>query len=218
MATTFMERAWSSASARPTFQSANGNSRSANSFASAGSRKPAPLPSVTRMPVARCETVHTGRQRRGSCQIPNGPPRRPFTCSDPVGVLISNLPGCQVSGERSPAHSEGEHPRGVVVKRARHRYNQDSAGVQMAVHDPQQKDEPSRIRAQLAAIAIERLRLEARLREIESEQKPSPPPLLVATVTNGSPAADKIALFRRLFAGRTDVFPHDGRIQNPAAA
>jgi hypothetical protein len=83
----------------------------------------------------------------------------------------------------------------------------------MAVHDPQQKDEPSRIRAQLAAIEIERLRLEARLREIESEQKPSPPPLLPATVTNGSPAADKIALFRRLFAGRTDVFP--ARWENP---
>jgi len=24
--------------------------------------------------------------------MPHGPPSRPFTCSDPVGVLISNLP------------------------------------------------------------------------------------------------------------------------------
>src|SRR5260370_36251363 len=28
-----------------------------------------------------------------------------------------------------------------------------------------------------------------------------------ATVTNSSPASDKIALFRRLFAGRPEVFP-----------
>jgi hypothetical protein len=83
----------------------------------------------------------------------------------------------------------------------------------MTFHDPQRQDEASRIRAQLEAIEIERLRLEARLREIESEQKPSPPPSLAATVTNGSPAADKIAFFRRLFAGRTDVFP--ARWENP---
>jgi len=83
----------------------------------------------------------------------------------------------------------------------------------MTLHDPQRQDEASRIRAQLEAIEIERLRLVARLREIEREQKPSPPPSLAATVTNGSPAADKIALFRRLFAGRADVFP--ARWENP---
>jgi hypothetical protein len=83
----------------------------------------------------------------------------------------------------------------------------------MTFHDPKRQDEASRIRAQLEAIEIERLRLVARLREIEREQKPSPPPSLAATVTNGSPAADKIALFRRLFAGRTDVFP--ARWENP---
>ena len=83
----------------------------------------------------------------------------------------------------------------------------------MTFHDPQRQDEASRIRAQLEAIEIERLRLVARLREIEREQKPSPPPSLAATVTNGSPAADKIALFRRLFAGRADVFP--ARWENP---
>src|SRR5215831_12808360 len=73
--------------------------------------------------------------------------------------------------------------------------NQDAAGVQMTFHDPQQHDEASRIRAQLEAIEIERLRLVARLREIEREQKPSPPASLAAIVTNESPAADKIALF-----------------------
>src|SRR5262245_47986637 len=83
----------------------------------------------------------------------------------------------------------------------------------MTFHDPQRQDEASRIRAQLEAIEIERLWLEARLREIEGEQEPSLPPSLAATVTNGSPAADKIALFRRLFAGRTDVFPT--RWENP---
>jgi hypothetical protein len=83
----------------------------------------------------------------------------------------------------------------------------------MTIHDPQRQDEASRIRAQLEAIDIERLRLEARLREIESEQEPSPPASLAAIVTNESPAADKIALFRRLFAGRTDVFP--ARWENP---
>ena len=88
----------------------------------------------------------------------------------------------------------------------------------MTFHDPQRQDEASRIRAQLEALEIERLRLEARLRDIESEHKPSPPPSLAATVTDCSPAADQIALFRRLFAGRTLCSPHDGRIRNPAAA
>jgi hypothetical protein len=83
----------------------------------------------------------------------------------------------------------------------------------MTFHDPQRQDEASRIRAQLEALAIERLRLEARLREIESEQKSSPLPSLAATVTNGSLAADKVALFRKLFVGRTDVLP--ARWENP---
>src|SRR5262249_31706027 len=83
----------------------------------------------------------------------------------------------------------------------------------MTFHDPQWHDEASRIRAQLEALEIERLRLVVRLREIEREQKPSLPPSLAATVTNCSPAAHKIALFRRLFAGRTDVFP--ARWENP---
>src|SRR5215467_6133875 len=83
----------------------------------------------------------------------------------------------------------------------------------MTFHDALRQDEASRIRAQLEALEIERLRLEARLREIESEQELSPPSSLAATVTNGSPAADKVALFRKLFAGRTDEFP--ARWENP---
>jgi hypothetical protein len=66
---------------------------------------------------------------------------------------------------------------------------------------------------QLEAIEIERLRLEARLHAIESEREPSPPASLAAIVTNESLAADKIALFRRLFAGGTDVFA--ARWENP---
>ena len=70
------------------------------------------------------------------------------------------------------------------------------------------KDEIADIRGQLKALDLERQRLEARLIELEraSFQQPiygAP----TAAVTNGSPAADKVALFRRLFAGRTDVFP-----------
>ena len=69
----------------------------------------------------------------------------------------------------------------------------------------------------LAALDVERRRLEARLSELQ--QPPTAPPrvaLLVssgAQITNSSPATDKIALFRRLFGGRTDVFP--ARWDNP---
>jgi hypothetical protein len=88
----------------------------------------------------------------------------------------------------------------------------------MSFHDPPDQDEAARIRTQLKALEVERLQLEARLREIESEQtKPEPklshPTILRPTVTNASPAADKVALFRRLFGGRTDVFP--ARWENP---
>jgi superfamily II DNA or RNA helicase len=87
----------------------------------------------------------------------------------------------------------------------------------MTCQDRVQGDEAGRIREQLKAIEQERIRLEARLREIEHGQQlnaqrpvvPTPGP----AVTNGSPAADKVALFRKLFAGRTDVFPV--RWENP---
>lgn len=74
------------------------------------------------------------------------------------------------------------------------------------------------VRLQLAALDTERRRLEARLRELEQPSGAAEPdptetptdPLIRAldpTVTSNSPAAEKIALFRRLFGGRTDVFP-----------
>ena len=90
----------------------------------------------------------------------------------------------------------------------------------MSVHEPPppHEEEANRIRAQLAALDIERLQLEARLREIENARaapKPdtSPSPTLAPTVTSNSPASDKVALFRKMFAGRTDVFPV--RWENP---
>ena len=74
--------------------------------------------------------------------------------------------------------------------------------------------EPSRIRARLAALEAERAELEALLAEIErrtaTAQPIGPRSISVAnapTVTTASPTADKVALFRRLFAGRSDVFP-----------
>jgi superfamily II DNA or RNA helicase len=86
----------------------------------------------------------------------------------------------------------------------------------MTSHRSPLPDEASRIRAELKALERERLRLEARLREIASEQEPpepQPSPTFAPTVSNGSPAADKVAVFRKLFAGRTDVFPV--RWENP---
>lgn len=73
------------------------------------------------------------------------------------------------------------------------------------------------VRRQLATLDAERRRLEARLRELE---RPSDTAVVataaskdtvirkqIAPVTNNSTAAEKIILFRRLFGGRTDVFP-----------
>jgi hypothetical protein len=62
----------------------------------------------------------------------------------------------------------------------------------------------------------ERLELEGTLRSLERElasaRHSDELTLFVgAPVTNNSPAADKVALFRQLFAGRTDVFPSVGK-------
>lgn len=74
--------------------------------------------------------------------------------------------------------------------------------------------EINRIRARLASLEAERAELEASLAEIERRkagaQAISACAILAAntpTVTTASPTADKVALFRRLFAGRSDVFP-----------
>lgn len=63
------------------------------------------------------------------------------------------------------------------------------------------------IRQQLAALEAERQRLEARLRQLERPLAPVAAAPSNAPVNNGSPASEKVALFRRLFGGRTDVFP-----------
>ena len=70
------------------------------------------------------------------------------------------------------------------------------------------------IRARLASLEAERDELEGSLAEIERRRAAAPTirhcPVQAANnpnVTTTSPIADKVALFRRLFAGRSDVFP-----------
>lgn len=71
-----------------------------------------------------------------------------------------------------------------------------------------------RIRARLASLEVERAELEVSLAEIE--RRNAEPQAISAcaisaantsAVTAASPTAEKVALFRRLFAGRSDVFP-----------
>lgn len=71
----------------------------------------------------------------------------------------------------------------------------------------------ARIRRRLAALNEERLELE---RELESSEQQlisdnraeaETPGFADAPVTNSSPSIEKVELFRRLFAGRPDVFP-----------
>ena len=71
-----------------------------------------------------------------------------------------------------------------------------------------------RIRARLASLEAERAELEASLAQIERRKAASQAVNACSTgaantptVTSASPTADKVALFRRLFAGRSDVFP-----------
>jgi hypothetical protein len=70
------------------------------------------------------------------------------------------------------------------------------------------------IRARLMSLEAERAKLEARLDELERPRAPllradrhSVLVVNVPTVTAASRTADKVALFRRLFVGRPDVFP-----------
>ena len=74
--------------------------------------------------------------------------------------------------------------------------------------------EIERIRARMAAIEAERVELEVVLSDLVSQRAAmallnhQPNTVRDApTVTTASSTAEKIALFRRLFAGRTDVFP-----------
>ena len=73
-------------------------------------------------------------------------------------------------------------------------------------------EEIARIRQRLADLDAERLTLKLELETLEqrqtSDSRSSEQPFLAdAPVTNNSSSTEKIELFRRLFAGRPDVFP-----------
>ncbi|MEO1610269.1 MAG: DEAD/DEAH box helicase family protein [Pseudomonadota bacterium] len=72
-----------------------------------------------------------------------------------------------------------------------------------------ENDEITEIRQRLKALDLERERLSVRLHELECAQRQSVSQItsVQVGVTSSSSAKDKIALFRRLFCGRTDVFP-----------
>lgn len=73
-------------------------------------------------------------------------------------------------------------------------------------------DEIARIRQRLADLDAERMALERELEALEQKlisgsRAAERPAFADAPVTNNSPSIEKIELFRRLFAGRPDVFP-----------
>ena len=74
-------------------------------------------------------------------------------------------------------------------------------------------DNIARIRGRLAALNDERMELERELEAFEqqlisdSQAEAGKPAFADAPVTNNSPSMEKVELFRRLFAGRPDVFP-----------
>ena len=81
--------------------------------------------------------------------------------------------------------------------------------------DPGMDQEMARVRERLVALEAERAELASRLAGWERARTPanpsaSParnPAATLAPITAASPSAQKIALFRRLFSGRQDVFP-----------
>ena len=82
--------------------------------------------------------------------------------------------------------------------------------------DARRTEELEVLRRQLAELDVERARIETRISELNQipvadGDLPSGQALAITapkpSVTNASPAVDKVALFRRLFGGRTDVFP-----------
>jgi superfamily II DNA or RNA helicase len=79
--------------------------------------------------------------------------------------------------------------------------------------DRDKASEIARIQARLKSLAAERVELERRLGELERQSdlfapvKDSVPAADPAHVTTASTTSDKVALFRRLFAGRADIFP-----------
>jgi hypothetical protein len=73
-------------------------------------------------------------------------------------------------------------------------------------------EEIARIRQRLADLDAERMELERKLEALEQKltsgsQAVEKPALFDTPVTNNSPSIEKVELFRRLFAGRPDVFP-----------
>ncbi|WP_213684422.1 hypothetical protein [Roseicyclus sp.] len=73
--------------------------------------------------------------------------------------------------------------------------------------------ELARVRARLADLDVERVQLQRDVAALEARLAAEQVPAVRqssfenAPVTNSSPSRDKIDLFRRLFAGRPDVFP-----------
>lgn len=63
------------------------------------------------------------------------------------------------------------------------------------------------LRAQLAALEEQCLALKRRIERLEPPVARSPASMSPAEVTAASPSARKVGLFRKLFSGRTDVFP-----------
>jgi hypothetical protein len=79
--------------------------------------------------------------------------------------------------------------------------------------DQRSDNEITRVRARLRLLEAERVQLETRLGELERRPSSAAHADVSASmspsgrVTATSSVADKIALFRHLFAGRSDVFP-----------
>ena len=78
----------------------------------------------------------------------------------------------------------------------------------MTAELPEYADEADQIRCRLETLDRERQQLQARLDQLQQAKvEPLRPQSTKSTVTNSSSALEKVTLFRRLFAGRTDVFP-----------
>jgi hypothetical protein len=86
-------------------------------------------------------------------------------------------------------------------------------GPTRSMDDQRSDNEITRVRARLRLLEAERVRLETRLSELERRPPSAAHADVSASVsppglpTAASSVADKVALFRNLFAGRSDVFP-----------